>query len=410
MGTKLSRYDKVDLAYEFLLQKEISGNAFSIEELAKNTGWKFESCRTYISKRWFQFLTKIDNGKYVTQGIQSIGKENFRHIHSQTLIGTKINSEQAHLIRKAKEFALLAVSTYNNPFTELKTYGFIVNIVIAYTSLFHAIFNKRSIDYFYKDPKTGSYTQIDGDKKAWELKTCCKEYWGNQQTPEKINLDFLIGLRNKIEHKNLPHLDLIVAGYCQAALGNFESILINEFGESHALIANLAIAMQLTKVATDQQIHAMKAFQKENYQAIKDYMETFNDDLSMDVLDSQKYRIRVLLVPKIGNHKNSSDLAIEFLDAKNLSGDELQNYNRGIALIKGVELPYKLKPKRVVEKVKEHIPHFNMASHTRAWKQYKARPSKINQNYKGKHAGYVEGFDGYLYTEEWVKFLIEKYS
>ncbi|MEX5485295.1 DUF3644 domain-containing protein [Proteus mirabilis] len=71
---------------------------------------------------------------------------------------------KAILLKKAREFALLAVSTYNNPFTDFKTYGFIVNIVIAYTALFHAIFEKRGDDYFYLDNE-GNPKLVDGDKK-----------------------------------------------------------------------------------------------------------------------------------------------------------------------------------------------------------------------------------------------------
>ena len=47
-----------------------------------------------------------------------------------------------------------------------------------------------------------------------------------------------------------------------------------------------------------------------------------------------------------------------------------------------------------------------MSRHTQLRKKYKARPQKINKSFQGKYAAYVEGFDGYLYTMEWVDFLI----
>ncbi|KTC89481.1 DUF3644 domain-containing protein [Fluoribacter dumoffii] len=403
----MSRYHRIDMAYAFLLEKEKTAAPFSIEELAEYVGWTSESCKTYVSKRWFQYLNKRSDNKYDVRGISSLSQNNFRILHSQKLMEVNDVSERSLLIKKAKEFALLGVAVYNNPFTEVKTYGFIVNIVIAFTSLFHAIFHKNSIDFYYKDEQ-GNYLQIDGEYKAWELSTCCDQYW-ERTTPEKANLKFLIGLRNKIEHRNLPHIDLMVAGYCQAALSNFETLMVEEFGEHHALLTNLAIAMQLTRVATKQQEIALKIFQKDNYQVIKQFMETFNNDLCNDeILDSQKYRIRAFLIPKIGNHQNSSDLAIEFVNAKNLNADELANYNHAIALIKGVESPFKLRPKKVVDQVKEQIPEFNMSQHTRCWKQFKARPTKINPKFKGKYAAYIEGFDGYLYSQEWVNFLINE--
>lgn len=240
--------------------------------------------------------------------------------------GVSDSSEREMLIKKAKEFALIAVATYKNPFIALKTHGFIVNIVIAFTALFHAVFDKSSIAYLYKD-KQGNQMFKDGEAKAWELSKCCEQYWSGQ-SPEKSNLKFLISLRNKIEHRSLPYLDLIVAGYCQAALLNFEEILVNEFGNKHALMANLAMAMQMTRVANEQQTEAMKCFQRENYKVIREYMQTFSDDLSNEIIESQKYRLSVFLVPKIGSRASATDLAIEFVNVTNLDGEELSLQSR----------------------------------------------------------------------------------
>lgn len=203
----------------------------------------------------------------------------------------------------------------------------------------------------------------------------------------------------------------MVAGYCQAALTNFESIIVNEFGKEHALVANLAIAMQLTRTAQEEQVEALKQFQKENYRIVREYMETFEQDLNRDdIIESQRYRIKMLLIPKIGNSMKSSDLAIEFVRVEDLTEEELKNYSQGVALIKGVESLYKLRPKKVVEQVKKHFPDFNMSRHTQCWHQFKARPSAKKPNFKGKYAGYVEGFDGYLYKKDWVDFLIKELS
>ena len=59
---------------------------------------------------------------------------------------------------------------------------------------------------------------IDGEEKSWELSECCDEYWPGVEAAEKFNLKFLIGLRNKIEHRSLPAIDLAVSGECQSAL------------------------------------------------------------------------------------------------------------------------------------------------------------------------------------------------
>jgi hypothetical protein len=286
----VSRYEKVDKAYKFLTEKEIDGDSFSLKELAVACDWSQDTCRTYLSKRWHQYVHK-DKTDYATSGVIYLSAEEFRAVHSQRLQQIIDQSEKGRLVKKAREFALLAVSTYNNPFTEFKTHGFIINIVIAYTSLFHAVFEKKGIDYHYKE-KDGSPKLIDGEPKAWELSTCCKKYWQGQTNPELSNLEFLIGLRNKIEHRSLPFLDMRVSGYCQSSLSNFESILSDEFGDKHSLMASLAVAMQLTRSSTQQQEDAIKEFQKANYKVVKEFIEVFNNELSEDIADSQKYRLR----------------------------------------------------------------------------------------------------------------------
>lgn len=402
----MKRNQKVDLAFEFMTEKEKEGEAFTITELAKATGWTAATCRTYPSKRWHQFVHK-DGKQYTATGLIYLNKSEFSAIHSQKFQDTNSQSSKSVLLHKAREFALLAVSTYNSPYTEFKTYGFIVNIVIAYTALFHAVFDKREMPYFYCD-EDGKKVIIDGEEKAWELTKCCNEYWAGVETPETKNLKFLIGLRNKIEHRSLPAVDLTTSGECQSALNNFETLLVEEFGDEHALMARLAIAMQLTRISEQAQIEALKHFQTENYRVVREYMETFKDDLSDSILESQKYRIRTFLIPKLGNHATSSDLAVEFINVNKLSEDEMKNYEQGVAFIKGIESPFKLKPSKVVLIVKEKIKDFNCALHTKCWKFYEARPRELLASFKGEYATYSEGFDGYLYSRNWANFLIKQ--
>lgn len=406
MESRMSRYDKVDLAYEFLVTKEKESEAFTIEQLVNETGWKADTCRTYPSKRWHQYVEK-DGDQYSSSGISFLSKDEFRAVHSQKLQQTADLSSKGILLHKAKEFALLAVSTYNNPYTEFKTYGFIVNIVIAYTALMHAVFEKRGTNYFHLD-ETGKSVLIDGEEKAWELCECADNYWKGIESPEKSNIKFLIGLRNKIEHRSLPAIDLAVSGECQSALNNFETLLVEEFGDEHALTASLAIAMQLTRISEQAQIDALKQLQKENYRVVREYMETYRNDLNDDVVQSQKYRVRAFLVPKLGNHASSSDFAVEFINVNKLTEDELQNYEQGVAFIKGVENPFKLRPSKVVELVSKKVDHFNIALHTKCWKFYESRPRGIDRSFKGEFAAFVEGFEGYLYSNQWVNFLIKE--
>jgi len=116
-------------------------------------------------------------------------------------------------------------------------------------------------------------------------------------------------------------------------------------------------------------------------------METYKNDLSDEILESQKYRIRAFLVPKLGNHAKSSELSIEFINVNALSEVERNSYEQGVTFIKG---------------------DFNVTLHTKCWKYYSVRPREIQSDFKGEYVAFVEGVEGYLYSHKWVCFLIEK--
>ena len=120
----------------------------------------------------------------------------------------------ANLLEKAKESALLAVDIYNKPKTAFRSGGFVVLMCIAWTSLFHAVFEKNKVKYYYKEPN-GRYKRVKGEKRTWDLQKSTKE--------------FFIELRNKIEHRFMPVLDPVISGECQALLLNLEDTIVQKF-------------------------------------------------------------------------------------------------------------------------------------------------------------------------------------
>ena len=74
---------------------------------------------------------------------------------------------------------------------------------------------------------------------------------------ERSNLEFLIGLRNKIEHRQLPELDPALYGECQAALINFDDFITSEFGIRHALSESLAVSLQFSRSIPPQKATAL---------------------------------------------------------------------------------------------------------------------------------------------------------
>lgn len=149
------------------------------------------------------------------------------------------------LLSKSIDSATQAISTYNDPRSSFRTGNFTVLMIIAWTALTHAYFEREKVNYFYKE-KNGRYKKIDGDKKAWELSKTVTEIF-DETDPIRKNIELFIKLRNKIEHRNLPALDKELVGESQALVLNFEDWLVTKFGERYILIDTLFVPIQLSR-------------------------------------------------------------------------------------------------------------------------------------------------------------------
>ncbi|WP_461576521.1 DUF3644 domain-containing protein [Sulfuricaulis sp.] len=145
------------------------------------------------------------------------------------------------LLTKARESAVLAVETYNRPSASFRSGAYIVLMVIAWTSLFHAMFLRRNIKPYYRKQNSKRFQKVDGDYRRWELVECVQQHFKSNNPPMRKNLDFFTGLRNKIEHCSMPALDADIFGECQAMLINFEDMICSEFGDRYAINGGLSL-------------------------------------------------------------------------------------------------------------------------------------------------------------------------
>ena len=141
----------------------------------------------------------------------------------------RVGSIRTELLAKAREAALNAVQTFNNPLTTFKTETFIVLMVIAWTSLLHAYYRGEKVEYRYikkqgQNRRTFSRTD-SGEYKYWELTRCLYSQSCPLEDPVKKNLRFLIGLRNEIEHHRSAGVDEELTGRYLACCLNFEQAI-----------------------------------------------------------------------------------------------------------------------------------------------------------------------------------------
>lgn len=327
------------------------------------------------------------------------------------------------ILENSMNSALTAVETYNRPKTKFRIENYIILMVIAWTKLFHSYFQATIGEkYFYKK-KNGRYEKIDGEKKAWELAECIKEF---QKRIDDIklsqavvaNLKFFIGIRNKIEHRywDSSALDIWLFGECQALLYNYENLIVALFGEDYSINTCLAYALQFSHLRANEQISAQRELLSKDMQDIKKYIEKYRTDLTQEVYDSQEYSIKLLQIPKISN-TNRSDLAVEFVSWNSLSDEDRENYNRLTTIIKdkiikqNVSNANMLKPIDVRNAVKERTGvEISQNNHTDLWKAFEVRPDSMSDakfDTVTKYCIYDEPHNDYLYTSEWVDFIVK---
>lgn len=310
------------------------------------------------------------------------------------------------LLEKARDSATQAISTYNDPRSSFRTGNFTVLMNIAWTALIHCYFEQKKVNYYYKK-ENGRYEKVDGEKKAWDLGKSIENVF-EENNPVRKNLELFIKLRDKIEHRNLPAIDPEIMGECQSLVLNFESWVIEEFGRNFSLIDTIFIPIQLTS--------ARRTLPKTNIENnVIEFIKNYRNVLGIDILNSQQFTFKAYLVPKIGNHRSSSDIAIEFIKYDESNPEEMAKYDKAIIAIKERQIPISnlnlYKPSQVLEQLFTRGVRASMHWHTNMWHKYKVRPLSGSNDFektKKEFCVYDKPHRDYLYTESWIKLLAKQ--
>lgn len=318
------------------------------------------------------------------------------------------------LLNKARESALLAVETYNRPGTVFRSRAYIVLMQIAWTSLFLAIFHRQGIKPYYRKKNTRRFEKVDGERKAWDLTECIRQYWKDYDNAVAQNLRFFIGLRNKIEHRELPEVDIETFGECQALLFNFEEMIEEKFGAKYALNESLAIPLQFSRMRQAEKNKSIRQLMRPLADDVTNFIQKFRSALSDDIAGDMDYSYKVFLFPNTGSHRSHDSLAVEFIPH---DPNDPEQVRKVIALVKERHVSVanldKLKPSDVAEQVAQALgPQKRFSAshhHVKCWRYFKVRPPKDSDNpaqCKTEYCQYDELHKDYGYTKKWVEFLI----
>lgn len=415
-----TKADKFRASYQFFLKMQNENTSFSSDDIAAVTGWSDSTIRTYRAKKWSDIITALPDKRF-SADVSAYTEDAYVRMMSQNYkqsvepFKPELPEQVDELVVKARDSAILAIDIYNRPIVAFRSQGYIVMMVIAWTALFHAIYESEKIDYFYKN-KDGSDKLIDGDKKAWELDKCLDRCGNLISDAAKENLRLFISLRNKIEHRYVPAFDLDIFGECQAMLLNFENTMSGKFGSYYALNNSLSFPLQVSSVRSSAQAKVLKKIQSQHYAELKEYISTYRSSLDDCVFSDNQYSFRVFLIPQVGNHRSSSDRAVEFVQYDPAHPEEFESIKKDIALIKEKRVPVanqgKFRPQMVCDTLSKKLGvKISVVLHTKAWKYYKVRKAGTQATgCNTKYCQYDEAHRDYVYTQDWIDFLFSKFS
>ena len=313
---KLLSSEEQNIFYEeyhrFLLKVKISGGKYHLNDFFSLIRSKHPVFSTFKDK-------ELSNKIIALRRVE--GSDNWPNLNN---IENYVSPYAKSFLQKSHQSALLAVEIYNKPLVTYKSEGFIVLMMIAWTSLFQAIFasNGETIKY--------------DDDNYYDLRKCVRKYEGRLKKEIEANLSLIIDIRDKITHRENPIIDEKLFGYCQACLNNYQDILYEKFGVSYNLPNTLAYSLQFSKKYLSNQIEALKGYNSQYNFRILDFIKEYENKLfksSPDIYSSQNYCYRIYILPKLVK-ENSAEAAIEIIDYDALDETAAENIDKAILMIK----------------------------------------------------------------------------
>lgn len=302
---------------------------------------------------------------------------------------TGLSMRGDELLLKAREAMIAAVHTFNGAGLHFRAELFIVTAIISWTYLHHAYFKREGVDYRHYR-KVDGVTQVavteNGAERFWELGYCLKHARCPLKKAIKDNLEFLIEIRNEIEHRSTSRIDDVIGSHLQACCLNFNEAIKTLFGAQYGLERRLPIALQFMTFSSDQRAVLKRASSLPRN--IQTMMDAFSEKLTPEEQADPNFSYLVNFSPVLANRPGGADEVIEFTKA---SPDVDERRSR--VFVKEVDRKT-YRAGQVVEQIqKDGYAAFSIKNHTDLWRLLKARDPKAGFGthlFGGKEWGWHE--------------------
>lgn len=317
------------------------------------------------------------------------------------------------ILTESRRQACIAVDFYNRS-GDLRSYqDFVMHMHRAWLHLLHAEFERGKVDYTYRNARGHAQKTKDGDKRFWDLEKCVRERFPDMG-PERANVEFFIGLRNKIEHHYQDALLVATAGMAHAYVINYESELVTQFGVEHSLAQNLRFPIFVQSL-TPEGIEEQRRLRKRLPVATRTYITKFEQNLDAAITGSERFDYRVMLTPLRGP-KSEADLAVTIVKAEDLTEEKRAEMERAgkvgtmVVTEKQRDVLHKdaLAPAQAAAAVEALIPfEFKVHHFVTLYKHHGSiRPKRGSDTPEAtdpRYCLYDKPFKRYVYTAAYVK-------
>lgn len=308
---------------------------------------------------------------------------------------------------------LLAVDLYNRSGGERQLEAFVVHMSIGWLKLLQARFERDKDDIYVRDRRRRRQRTKEGDWLTKPLAQMVQEDF-DARDARRPNIEFFIGLRNKIEHRYDRDIAALVASKSQALVLNYERTLVEQFGAQEALADRLRFPLFVSSI-TEDAVEALKLVRRRVPKAVLEYVQDFDAALDPEVAADQGYEFRIYLMPQTGP-KSEADVAMSFVRLDDLAADAREQVEHALTIVREKQIPVAnlgaLLPAQVVTRVREALGlRFTLHDHHRCWEFYGVRPpggAEHPERSKPEFCRWDDTFKRHVYTEAWVNFLVRK--
>jgi hypothetical protein len=316
-----------------------------------------------------------------------------------------------HNLQASKSEALLAIDLYNRSGHERQLEAFIVHMSMAWLRLMQAKVDHDGGDLYVRDARRWRIRHKDGGWLMKALHELTKELLADND-PRKANLEFFTGLRNVVEHRYEKDIASLVAGRTQAHVLNYETTLVEWFGDDEGLGEELRFPIFISTFSGDA-VKAVKDVRKRVPKGVLDWVQDFDAALDPALAAALQFDFRVFLIAHTGP-KTQADAAMTFVKLDELDPAQKAAMDQVQTIIRDKHVPVAnlghLKPKEVAAKVSAGLGRkFTVSDHTSAWRHYDVRPPQNAKNpeaTKSQFCVWDGTFRQHVYTEAWVAYLV----